>query len=503
MGIQDFYKAVELLCGNIVAVHHFSEFAGYRIAIDISIFLYKTIRSAGPVRWVDSFIVFLCLIKKSGIKAVCIHDGPNPPPEKKAEQERRRAEVEKTVAKLKRARKIYQQIKDEYIPTSAPVEGDVEVDVRKILGRKRGKSIDVVNYNDPHDVAAALKEAIEKYENQTMPITNLHKNTAKELIELMGIAQYQADGEAETLCAYLCVRGQVDAVLSEDTDCCVYGTPILLSKIDLSKGTVSVIQMKDILKYSGLNYEEFRDLCVTLGSDYNDRVKGYPPDGRKRKKPVSIGLKGAVAMITEYRRLEECERYIIDIDKLNYRRCRQLFTTPAYLDFAVVPYSKPIQETKLAEFLKRVKAKTSLKYIMETWKPVPLIFGQTEVEKQDAAELDEIELGDENVLDEDGEEPIPDIPPEPSESLEERLDRAWNMEEWTFIPEKTSAEEMTLEYVDCVITECVYLKEEADPSDYAGRYRLNGTDVSLCHLCFENGEYGGEDVGQAIRDTYG
>ena len=268
MGIQDFYKAVELLCGNIVAVHHFSEFAGYRIAIDISIFLYKTIRSAGPVRWIDQFIVFLCLIKKNGIKAVCIHDGPNPPPEKKAEQERRRAEVEKTVAKLKRARKIYQQIKDEYIPTSTPVEGDMEVDVRKILGRKRGKSIDVVNYNDPHDVAAALKEAIEKYENQTMPITNLHKNTAKELIELMGIAQYQADGEAETLCAYLCVRGQVDAVMSEDTDCCVYGTPILLSKIDLGKGTVSVIQMKDILKYSGLNYEEFRDLCVTLGSDY-------------------------------------------------------------------------------------------------------------------------------------------------------------------------------------------------------------------------------------------
>ena len=93
-----------------------------------------------------------------------------------------------------------------------------------------------------------------------------------------------------------------------------------MSKIDLRQGTVSVLQMKDILHYSGLNYEEFRDLCVTLGTDYNDRVKGYPPDGRKRKKPVSIGLKGAVAMITEYRRLEECERYIIDIDKLNYRR---------------------------------------------------------------------------------------------------------------------------------------------------------------------------------------
>ena len=247
MGIQDFYKAIELMCGNITSVHGFSDFAGYRIAIDISIFLYKTIRSCGPVKWIDQFIVFLCLIKKSGIKAVCIHDGPNPPPEKKAEQERRRAEVEKTVAKLKRARKIYQQIKDEYIPTSVPVEGDMETDIRKILGRKRGKSIDVVNYNDPHDVAAALKEAIEKYENQTLPITSVFKKTAKELIELMGIAQIDAPGEAEAWCAYLCVRGHVDAILSEDSDTLAYGAPILLSKIDLGKGTVSVLQMKDIL----------------------------------------------------------------------------------------------------------------------------------------------------------------------------------------------------------------------------------------------------------------
>ena len=503
MGIQDFYKAIELMCGNITSVHGFSDFAGYRIAIDISIFLYKTIRSCGPVKWIDQFIVFLCLIKKSGIKAVCIHDGPNPPPEKKAEQERRRAEVEKTVAKLKRARKIYQQIKDEYIPTSVPVEGDMETDIRKILGRKRGKSIDVVNYNDPHDVAAALKEAIEKYENQTLPITSVFKQTAKELIELMGIAQIDAPGEAEAWCAYLCVRGHVDAILSEDSDTLAYGAPILLSKIDLGKGTVSVLQMKDILVYSGLTYEEFLDLTILLTNDYNSRVKGYPPDGKKHKKPVGIGLKGAVAMIQEYRRLEECEQYIVDPDPLIYRRCRELFAVPTTLNFTAVPYSKPIQETKLAEFLKRVKAKTSLKYIMETWKPVPLVFGQTESDKQDAAELDEIELGDENVLDEDGEEPVPDIPPEPTETLEERLDRAWNVEEWTFIPEKTSAEEMTLEYVDCVIKECVYIKEEADPSDYAGRYRLNDTDVSLCHLCFENGEYGGEDVGQAIRDTYG
>ena len=108
---------------------------------------------------------------------------------------------------------------------------------------------------------------------------------------------------------------------------------------------------------------------------------------------------------------------------------------------------------------------------METWKPVPIVFGQTESDKQDAAELDEIELGDEDVLYGEDEEPVPDIPPEPTETLEERLDRAWNMEEWTFIPEKTSAEEMTLEYVDCVIKECVDIKEEADPSEYAGRYR--------------------------------
>ena len=506
MGIKDFYKAVELLCGgNVIETHHISDFAGYKVAIDISVFLYKTIRSAGPVRWIDSFLIFLCLLKRNNIIPVAIFDGPNPPPEKKAEQERRRAENEKVIAKLKVARKIYQKIKDEIAKGNDDLDEDLQIQARGILESKGRKKISTVIYSDARDVAAAMKEAIEKYEVQTLPITDDYKKKAKEALEIMGIAQFQADGEAEALCSALCVKGLVDAVMSEDTDTLAYGTPLLLAKIDLKKHEVVAVQLCDILKHSGLNYEEFRDFTILLQNDYNRRVKGYPPDGKKRKKPVGIGMKATVAMIQEYRRLEECEKYIVDPDPLIYRRCRELFTVPAFLDIDIIPYSRAIKQDRLAEFLKRTKARPSVKYIMEAWKPsVKLVFGDQQ-DQEEVDELDEIELGDEDTIDdnevaEDVEE-TNDVEEE-KESLEDRLDRMWNTDEWVFVEETTPADDLTLDAIDCVSALCGYQSGQYELAEYAGKYTLAGTEVSLCHVCFDNGSYGGEEVEKAIRETY-
>ena len=102
----------------------------------------------------------------------------------------------------------------------------------------------------------------------------------------MGLAYLQALGEAETLCAYLAIKGQVDAVLTEDTDVMAYGTPVMLAFKDLKVTDEQVygLHHKNILKDLEMNHEEFRDLCILLSCDYNERVKGFVPDGRNRKK---------------------------------------------------------------------------------------------------------------------------------------------------------------------------------------------------------------------------
>lgn len=359
-----------------------SNLAGYRIAIDISIFLYRFVRTAGPLGWLDMFISLLSCLKKHGIKVVCVFDGKNPPPEKKVEQDRRRAETQKIIAKSKECTRLLNMLQKDYIDKhiTSPPEA-IKEEVRKLIPRKRGLP-DTINYTNCNDIVDGLKTTIHKFERQTLPITENYVIKAKEIIDIMGLAYFQADGEAEALCAYLAVKKEVDAVLTEDTDVLAHGTPLLLSCIDLRNEQVTYVDLNAILGELSLTMCEFRDLCILLSCDYNDRVKGYPPDGRSRKKPVGIGAVHALTMINEYRRLEEAEKYIVDADPLNYRRCRELFTPPKCIDFAVVPYNKPIDKVRLNKFLKENNSKIPYTYLLSTWKPAKLVFDGEHVEEE-------------------------------------------------------------------------------------------------------------------------
>lgn len=43
------------------------------------------------------------------------------------------------------------------------------------------------------------------------------------MLSLMGVPVIQAPGEAEAQASYMCKKGKVDAVCTEDTDCLVFG----------------------------------------------------------------------------------------------------------------------------------------------------------------------------------------------------------------------------------------------------------------------------------------
>src|SRR3989344_9550858 len=122
MGIKDFYKVIKQNAPDELRVHHLSEFTGHRWAVDISIFLNKYIKSSGGDAWKETFILFLCTLKKHGIKTICVFDGPNPPPEKKAEQDRRRRDGKKAVARMDRCVEIRKQLLREYAPDNLLLE---------------------------------------------------------------------------------------------------------------------------------------------------------------------------------------------------------------------------------------------------------------------------------------------------------------------------------------------------------------------------------------------
>lgn len=379
MGIADMYNVLNHNCKQVVKTVPLSSFPGIRVAVDVSIFLYKFVKSAGKERWIDMFVRLLILLKKYGMISVCIFDGPNPPPEKKKEQERRREQMKIIEAKLQECRRMLKIINEKYLSptTKIPLPVELKTSIQTILTPRDGRGTKIiVDYDDNYSIADALKGVIERLARQTTPITDEHKQMAKTVINLMGIAQIQADGEAEALCAYLAIHGKVDAVMSEDTDPLAYGTPLLLSKIDMATETVTALYHADILECLEMTKEEFTDLCILLSCDYNERVVGYPQGtGRNYKKPTHIGEKAAFSMIKTCKRLEEVEPHIVDMDPLNYRRCRELFSCPASLDEEIVPYSKPVNKKGVEEFFKKYNVRVSFRVIEDLWKPTRLVFG--------------------------------------------------------------------------------------------------------------------------------
>lgn len=380
MGIQDLYPVMKSAAPDHIKAYHLSEFCGSRFAVDISIFLYRYIRSAGPIRWMGTFIIFLCTLKRHGIKAVCIFDGPNPPAEKGGEQERRRSVTKRMVDRLEECIRMRNNLQDEYTVhdnNNEEVEPNIIKECRLLINPRQRKNKDATNYDDVYDIIDALNHVIERLTNQTLPITSEHTAMAIEIVRMFGLVAITADGEAETLCAYLAVKGQVDAVLTEDTDVLAYGTPLMLAFKDfkLNEEKLRGIHLPSLLEKMEMNQEEFRDLCILLSCDYNSRVKGYPPDGKNRKKPAPIGAKGALCMIQKYRRLEEVCKYVEDEKPLIYRRCRELFTIPKTIPFVnVVPCNKPPDYDKIQDLINKNNLTIKVDYIKSCHKPPNLHF---------------------------------------------------------------------------------------------------------------------------------
>ncbi len=379
MGIDHILDLVRKECPEMLVTYRFDELFGWRVAVDISIFLYKYILSVGSEKWINPFIVLLCALKKNGIKAVCIFDGKNAPKEKGKEREHRKEESQKKKNRMKLCEEMRKKLVEKYLPNNTPITGQIKEDCKKLISPAKGR-IDTTDYRSGDDVVNALVEVYTKLDNQTQLITEEHQNMAQKIVKLLGLACFVADGEAETLCSYLAINGEVDAVFTEDTDVLAYGVPMMLRfghEHKLGDGRLNGIHMGLLLEALELNQEEFRDLCILFRCDYNrwnGSVKGWPVDGKKYKTSQSIGWGRAWPMIQEYRRLEEVSKHLDNPELLIYERCRELLTIPKSVSTDMVPFNKPIKTKKLSKFIEDHKVTISLEYIMDCWKPPQINF---------------------------------------------------------------------------------------------------------------------------------
>lgn len=101
----------------------------------------------------------------------------------------------------------------------------------------------------------------------------------KNFARAVGIPTIIADDEAENLASSLAVELKVSAVWSSDTDTYPLGAPVVVKGFENIRGDINIkgVFTLNILRDLGLNHDQFRDFCILLGTDFNDRMDRIGP----------------------------------------------------------------------------------------------------------------------------------------------------------------------------------------------------------------------------------
>lgn len=108
------------------------------------------------------------------------------------------------------------------------------------------------------------------------------------------------------------------------------------------------IHFDRVLEGLGFDYDQFVDLCILLGCDYCDTIRG-------------IGPVRAVELVAKYKNIEtiikniDTKKYPVP-ENFNYQRARELFKTPDVIEPSTIELKwKDPDEEGLVEFLVKDK----------------------------------------------------------------------------------------------------------------------------------------------------
>lgn len=228
MGIKHLNKLIRNNCNNALTKVHFSSLKNKKLAIDISIYLYKYQLENTLI---ESIYLMISQFRMYNIIPVFIFDG-KPPAEKK---ELLRERKEKKREAEERYNKLHELLKEEDITKEEEQNILEEMDSEK-------KNFVKVKHSDIEEV--------------------------KNLIRLYGVTYYDAPGEAEELCALLVKKNIVDGCISEDMDLFLYGCSKVYRYLSLANSTLILYDTNEILTTLKCNIDEFKIICILSGSDY-------------------------------------------------------------------------------------------------------------------------------------------------------------------------------------------------------------------------------------------
>ena len=226
MGIRYLNTYMKNKCKHGIKTMNLKELAGCSLAIDISIYMY---RYEMEEKLIENTIALINILLSYNITPIFVFDGK--PPEEKIQT--------LTIRKEKR-KEASDQCKEMF---------------EKIISGEADEN-DVYNY--------------ERLKQEATRITRDKVTNVKRIISGFNLTQYTARGEADELCAYLVLNGYCWGCMSDDMDMFVYGCNNIVRDVDIYTQKATVYNLPTILYELNITYENFKQVCILAGTDYNN-----------------------------------------------------------------------------------------------------------------------------------------------------------------------------------------------------------------------------------------
>jgi flap endonuclease-1 len=188
-----------------------------------------------------------------------------------------------------------------------------------------------------------------KYYKQNTEVSFDFMNQLRDILITVGFPVLSATDfgfdtrDAEGICATLCLQGNDYCVgtVSTDSDYHAYGGNIQITDVypkyittnglRITSYYARVRSLESILNQSGLRFDQFRDLCILQGTDYNRNIPG-------------VGVKTSWDYITRYGSINAMAKNNINVSILNYDNVLKIFVS------TIVPINIPAPDFDIYRF---------------------------------------------------------------------------------------------------------------------------------------------------------
>lgn len=336
MGIKDFFKFLKTRAPECFHPTSFVELQHQRMAIDMMNLLY-IYRARSAHDWMTQLLQFLLQLRHAYVHPVCVFDGVSHPLKTDTVQKRKDDRT--------RGRERVHEVRD----------------ALRILSEtgERTPSLDAFFKRHPDLLSPLtgqpLELQIQEYLDRQYAQYDLHfsveeVNRLREMIQAVGITVLVAEHDGEALCSFLSASGRVEAVLSNDSDVFFFGCTRLLCKFT-HEGAYA-IDRDEMLSTLNLTREQFTDLCLLCGTDFNTSVRG-------------IGICRAYALLQQYGSVHHPDFPLRDqLDWERLETVRKMTHPPTTLPEC--PYCAPVVDSNFAALAFRDQV-----YVPDVWLHIP------------------------------------------------------------------------------------------------------------------------------------